>query len=132
MRVVIRLCFRLVRLILTPFMLLAEWLTTPKAIHRSEAQQTQVDNACKQLALYQFKACPFCIKVRKEMARLGLNIEKRDAQHNAGFRNELQQQGGKVTVPCLQITPDNGETGQVQWLYESKDIIAYLQQRFAA
>ncbi|GGW67154.1 hypothetical protein [Alishewanella tabrizica] len=81
MRVVIRLCFRLVRLILTPFMLLAEWLTTPKAIQRSEAQQTQVDNACKQLALYQFKGCPFCNKVRKEMARLGLNIEKRDAQH---------------------------------------------------
>ncbi|WP_189484249.1 glutathione S-transferase N-terminal domain-containing protein, partial [Alishewanella tabrizica] len=53
-------------------------------------------------------------------------------QHNAGFRSELQQQGGKVTVPCLQITPDNAETGQVQWLYESKDIIAYLQQRFAA
>lgn len=132
MRVVIRLFFRLVRLILTPFMLIAEWLTTPKAISRNAAQQAEIDNACKQLALYQFKACPFCIKVRKEMARLGLNIEKRDAQHNANFRNELQQQGGKVTVPCLRIESKAGETTSVQWLYESKDIIEYLQQRFAA
>lgn len=130
MRVFIRLFFRLIRLILTPFMLIAEWLTTPKALSRSEAQQAEVNAACQQLALYQFKACPFCIKVRKEIARLGLNIEKRDAQHNDTFRNELQQQGGKVKVPCLRISPDATEAGQVQWLYESSEIIRYLQQRF--
>lgn len=130
MRVFIRLFFRLIRLILTPFMLIAEWLTTPKALSRSEAQQAEVNAACQQLALYQFKACPFCIKVRKEIARLGLNIEKRDAQHNDTFRNELQQQGGKVKVPCLRITTGSGDTRQVQWLYESTDIIQYLHQRF--
>ena len=96
MRVFIRLFFRLVRLILTPFMLLAEKLSTPKAIVRSETEQTAVDAACSQLALYQFRACPFCIKVRKEIARLGLNISKRDAQHNQQYRNELQSGGGKI------------------------------------
>lgn len=128
MRVFIRLFFRLVRLILTPFMLLAEKLTTPKAIERSEAEQTAVDAACSQLALYQFRACPFCIKVRKEMARLGLNIARRNAQHNQRHRNELETAGGKIKVPCLRIETANAE---VQWLYESADIIAYLQQRFA-
>ncbi|MGP9800551.1 glutathione S-transferase N-terminal domain-containing protein [Rheinheimera sp. NSM] len=128
MRVFIRLFFRLVRLILTPFMLLAEKLSTPKAIQRSEAEQTAVDAACSQLALYQFRACPFCIKVRKEMARLGLNIAKRDAQHNQQHRSELETAGGKIKVPCLRIATANAE---VQWLYESADIIAYLQQRFA-
>lgn len=128
MRVFIRLFFRLVRLILTPFMLLAEKLSTPKAIVRSETEQTAVDTACSQLALYQFRACPFCIKVRKEMARLGLNITKRDAQHNQQHRSELETAGGKIKVPCLRIETANAE---VQWLYESADIIAYLQQRFA-
>ncbi|MBU1309349.1 MAG: glutathione S-transferase N-terminal domain-containing protein [Gammaproteobacteria bacterium] len=128
MRVFIRLFFRLVRLILTPFMLLAEKLSTPKALVRSAAEQTTVDAACSQLALYQFSACPFCIKVRKQVARLGLNIEKRDAQHNQQHRSELEQSGGKVKVPCLRIET---ATGEVQWLYESADIIAYLQQRFA-
>ena len=127
MRLFIRLFFRLVRLILTPFMLLAEKLSTPKAIVRSETEQTAVDAACSQLALYQFSACPFCIKVRKQMARLGLNIVRRDAQHNQQHRNELETAGGKIKVPCLRIESGDGE---VQWLYESADIIAYLQQRF--
>jgi glutaredoxin len=131
MRMFIRFFFRLIRLILTPFMLIAEWLTTPKAVSRSETQQAEFNAACQQLALYQFKACPFCIKVRKEIARLGLNIEKRDAQHNDTFRNELQQQGGKVKVPCLRIETGSGATHSVQWLYESAEIINYLQQRFA-
>lgn len=124
-----RLFFRLIRLILTPFMLLAEKLTTPKAMVRSPAEQSVVDIACQQLALYQFNACPFCIKVRKEIARLGLNINKRDAQHNLEYRTELQNGGGKIKVPCLRIEAASGE---VQWLYESTEIIAYLQQRFAA
>lgn len=131
MRLFIRLFFRLIRLILTPFMLITEWLTTPKAISRSPEQQANVNTACQQLALYQFKACPFCIKVRKEMARLGLNIEKRDAQHNPQHRNALQNQGGKVKVPCLLITESSADTPSHQrWLYESTEIISYLRQRF--
>ncbi|MDR6982381.1 glutaredoxin [Rheinheimera pacifica] len=122
-----RLFFRLIRLILTPFMLLTEKLTTPKAIVRSDAEQAAVDDACRQLALYQFSACPFCIKVRKEMARLGLNISKRDAQHNPQYRSELENGGGKIKVPCLRIETASGD---VQWLYESSAIIAYLQQQF--
>jgi glutaredoxin len=123
-----RLFFRLIRLILTPFMLLAEKLTTPKAMVRSTAEQAAVDAACRQLALYQFSACPFCIKVRKEIARLGLTISKRDAQHNQQYRSELENGGGKIKVPCLRIET---AAGDVQWLYESTEIIAYLQQRFA-
>lgn len=123
--------FRLVRFVLTPIMLLAEWFTTPNAISRSPQQQADVNTACTHLALYQFKACPFCIKVRKEMARLGLHIEKRDVQHNVVFREQLQAQGGKVKVPCLRIETHTGDTPQVQWLYESNAIIDYLQQRFS-
>ena len=85
MRLFIRLFFKLVRLILTPFMLMSEWLTRPKAIVRDAAQQRKVDESCQYLALYQFSACPFCIKVRKEIARLGLNIEKR----NQNLRDDI-------------------------------------------
>ncbi len=129
MRVLIRFFFRVVRLILTPFMLIAEKLSTPAPIKRQPEAQAEVDAACQQLALYQFAACPFCIKVRKEIARLALPIEKRDAQHNTAFKAELEAGGGRVKVPCLRIEQAQGE---VVWLYESNDIIAYLQQRFAA
>ena len=127
MRIIIRYFFRTLRLVLTPFMLLSEKLTTPKGLTRTPEDQARADEASKHLALYQFSACPFCIKVRKEIARLGLNIETRDAQHNPQHRSELEAGGGRVKVPCLKIHQDDG--GE-RWLYESAEIKAWLQERF--
>lgn len=127
MRLIIRYFFRLVRLILTPIMLVGEKLTTPKAIARTPQEQAALDQASRSLALYQFSACPFCIKVRKEIARLGLAIETRDAQHNSENRASLEAGGGRVKVPCLLI---RHEDGKQEWLYDSKAIISWLRQRF--
>ena len=99
MRIIIRYFFRTLRLILTPFMLISEKLSTPKGITRTPDAQAKVDSACEDLALYQFTACPFCIKVRKEIARLGLNIETRDAQHDSERRSELEAGGGQSVGP---------------------------------
>ena len=120
--------FKLVRLILGPFLLLKEQLTKPKGVVRSAADQARVDAECQQLALYQFRTCPFCIKVRQEMRRLSLNVEQRDAQHSAENRQALLAQGGSSKVPCLKITDEENQT---RWLYDSREIIAYLRQRFA-
>ncbi len=120
--------FKLVRLILGPFLLLKEQMTKPKGLVRTASDQTRVDAECEQLALYQFSTCPFCIKVRQEMRRLSLNIDKRDAQHSTENRQALLAQGGSSKVPCLKITDEENE---VRWLYGSREIIAYLQQRFA-
>ena len=38
----------------------------------------------------------------------------------------LMRGGGKGQVPCLRI---ESELGQVQWLYESDDILDYIQGR---
>jgi glutathione S-transferase len=81
------------------------------------------------MALYQFTTCPFCIKVRQEMRRLSLPVERRDAQHNLKNRDDLQSGGGAFKVPCLKVTDANGQS---QWIYESGAIIAYLRSRFSA
>ncbi|MBA3022402.1 MAG: glutathione S-transferase N-terminal domain-containing protein [Gammaproteobacteria bacterium] len=128
MRTLIRMFFRTLRLVLMPFMLLWAKLAMPKGVVRSADAQQQVERECAKMALYHFKTCPFCIKVRHEMGRLSLPIELRDAQHDAEHKEALLQGGSKVQTPCLRIT---GKDGQVQWLYESGDIIRYLQQRFA-
>ena len=127
MRMIIRGFFRLLRLVLTPIMLIMEKLSTPKAMSRSPEEQAAVNEATSDLALYQFRACPFCIKVRKEIARLGLNIELRDAQHDSVHREALLAGGGNVKVPCLLIKDYRG--GE-QWLYESDEIKGFLNQRF--
>ncbi|MFC3107126.1 glutaredoxin family protein [Undibacterium arcticum] len=120
--------FRLLRLILGPFMLLTEWLTRPRGVVRAAAEQASVDAACRQLTLYQFRTCPFCIKVRQELRRHSLKVELRDAQHSAENRQALLAQGGSGKVPCLKITDEHGTA---RWLYRSAEIISYLQQRFA-
>ena len=128
MRMFIRYFFRGVRAVLTPFVLLGEKLATPQPIERDPETQAEVDAATRNLALYQFPACPFCVKVRRSLKRLALNIELRNAQSDTEHRTALLEGGGRVQVPCLLIEhPD----GSKQWLYESADIINYLESRFA-
>jgi len=120
--------FRILRLVLVPFMLLWAKLATPKGLVRPVEAQEKIDLECTKLALYHFKTCPFCIKVRHEMARLSLPIELRDAQHDPEHRADLLHGGGKIQTPCLQIADGQGN---VQWIYESNDIIKYLQKSFS-
>jgi glutaredoxin len=128
MKFIIRSFFRTLRIVLGPFMQLWEFVTRPKGVVRAPELQQAVNQQCQSLALYQFTTCPFCIKVRQEMRRLSLPIERRDAQHDLKNRDALLQGAGTVKVPCLKITEADGQT---RWLFESGAIISYLQGRFA-
>lgn len=108
---------------MAPVMILWEWLTTPKGIVRSPADQTAMDSKTAGLTLYEFRTCPFCIKVRRTVARHSLQITRRNAQHDPVSRQALLEGGGQVKVPCLQIAQPDGSS---RWLYESDDINAYL------
>ena len=55
MKLVVKLFFRLIRILLHPVMLLWEFVTTPGGIVRDAAVQQQVDQQCRNLVLYQFK-----------------------------------------------------------------------------
>lgn len=101
-------------------------LFTPRSVTRTPEKQAEVDAATRSLSLYQFEGCPFCVKVRRQIKRLGLKIELRDAQHDPQWREELIRNGGELQVPCLRIE----ENGSVRWLYESSDINAYLVEKF--
>jgi glutaredoxin len=129
MKALVRLFFKTLRLVLGPFMLLGEWLARPQGVVRPPEAQAAVAAQCRDLALYEFRTCPFCIKVRQELRRLSLPIERRDAQHPGPHRDELVAGGGRAMVPCLRIV---GADGQVEWLYESSAIIDYLRGRFVA
>lgn len=127
MKTAIRFFFRALRNVLGPVMLLKESINRPAGVVRTQPEQARVDAECQGLALYQFQTCPFCIKVRQEMRRLSLNIEKRDAQHAGPARDTLAALGGSTKVPCLRIAQ---ESGSASWLYESDAIIAYLREHF--
>ena len=128
MKIIIKPFFKLVRIILGPVMLLKEKLTRPRGVTRTQIAQAQTDQECKSMTLYHYKTCPFCMKVRHEMARLSLNIQRIDAQPPGADRDTLTRQGGLTKVPCLRITDTSGKS---QWMYDSDKIIGYLQGRFA-
>ncbi|WP_263226656.1 glutaredoxin family protein [Pseudomonas alabamensis] len=104
-----------------------DWISRPAKRKRDPAAQAQVDQAARQLSLYQFHACPFCVKTRRTLHRLNVPVALRDAKHDPVHRQALLEGGGRVKVPCLRI--DEGD--KTTWMYESKDIIAYLDGRFA-
>lgn len=102
-----------------------DWISRPKAITRSADAQAKAQDALQGHSLYQFFACPFCVKTRRALHQLGVKVELRDINKTLQHRRELEVGGGSVKVPCLRIE----EQGKVRWMYESNEIIAYLQQR---
>ena len=98
-------------------------VTLPKPILRNKADQAKVDKKTQHYTLYQFEACPFCVKVRRFIRKNSLKIELKDAKNNKTYKSELVNNGGKHKVPCLKIEKINAKT---IWLYESDAIIAFL------
>ena len=73
--------------------------------------------------LYVMPGCPFCHKVLRFMGEKGIELPQADITADPAAREELKRVGGKVQVPCLFI---DGEP-----LYESDDIVAYLNENLA-
>ena len=86
----------------------------------------QDTNSLTNHQLYYFTTCPYCIKLRLMMWWSGIKMPLKNIQLSREYRDELIAGGGKAQVPCLRIESDHGE---VNWMYESDDIIRYLQVR---
>jgi glutaredoxin len=119
----------IIRWVLGIIILSLDFVTRPKPIKRDYNTQKKINRITKNMSLYQYKACPFCVKVRRKLRKYSLNIELKDAKNNKANKNDLKNLGGKLKVPCLKI---GNNTGDIQWLYESKDIINFLEKEIVA
>lgn len=79
----------------------------------------------KTLDLYYYDSCPYCQKVLRAMRRLDIEdkITLKNILRSSAAAKTLVAVGGKRQVPCLFI---DGVP-----LYESDDIVAYLEREFA-
>ncbi len=118
---------RFVRAILGRIIIFFDWLTRGPKRKRSAEELASLTEATQHMAIYQFYTCPFCVKTRRALHQLNLPIELRDARPEGEHRTALLEGGGRVKVPCLRIE----EAAGTKWLYESNDIIAYLEERYA-
>ena len=76
------------------------------------------------LTLYVKTGCPFCVKVLDTAAELGVPLEERNVADEA-VAKELVARGGKLQTPYLVDSERDVE------LYESGDIVAYLEEHYA-
>ena len=120
--------FKPVRWVLGQIIIFVDWVTSPKPIQRTTEEQAEIDQQTELMALYQFQQCPFCVKTRRQIRRLALNIEQRDARNDPNWNQELINEGGKYQVPCLKVT---GADGSVEWMYESTAINQYLEKQYS-
>ncbi len=98
-------------------------------VTRSTEEQARVDAMTRNWQLYQFPGCPFCFKVRQAIRRMGLKIDLVNASPGTPKAEELVEGGGELQTPCLKITDPT--TQAARWLYESDDIIAFLEKQVA-
>ena len=64
-----------IRFVLGKIILFLDFIFTPKGLQRAPALQAKVDQDAKMLTLYQLITCPFCVKVRRELKRLSVQLE---------------------------------------------------------
>jgi len=121
-----KLLINLIRNLLGGLIAALDFVTRGTKLKRTEQAQQQVETELETLSLYQFFACPFCIKTRRAMYKMNLPITKRNASQGSPYRDELLKGGGKIQTPCLRIEKD----GAVEWLYDSSEIISFLEKRF--
>ncbi len=99
-------------------------ITSPTGPNRTEQEQALFDKKTSNITIYEMLACPYCVKVRREIKRLGLNINRLDVKQSVEAMENLVNGGGKFQVPCLKIQNDK----DIQWMYESDDIIDFLRK----
>lgn len=114
---------KIIRFILGRIILFLDWATSPSPITISEEERLRINTFTSCMVMYEFKACPFCVRVRRFMKRNNIVIPTKDARKNKDYAEELVAGGGKLQVPCL-VIPIEGKSSE--WLYESKDIINFL------
>jgi glutaredoxin 2 len=75
------------------------------------------------LSLYHYDSCPYCARTKNAIDKLNINVELRNIHLEPSHSVDLLAYGGKIQVPCLLI---ENEDGKKDWLYESNDIIYFL------
>ena len=77
------------------------------------------------LALYYYDGCYFCFIVKQAISSLGVSVELRNIFAEPRHRQDLQVATGRRRVPVLRIEHADGS---VEWMPESRDIVAYLER----
>jgi hypothetical protein len=115
---------KLIRFVLGKIILFLDFAFSPKPeVARTDEAQQAIDTKTAGWTLYHLEACPFCVKVRRQMKRRMVCVPMKDIGKDSVAWDELMAGGKLDQVPCLRYIDS---TGNVQWMYESSDINEFL------
>ncbi len=83
------------------------------------------DSPAETYQLFKTDMCGFCYRVRMFLDEHGIEVPLRDVNTDRAAFRELLDNTRRTTVPCLRIQ----RGAEVEWMFESMDIIRYLAQR---
>ena len=69
---------RIIRFILGRIILFIDWITSPAPISISEEERLRISTFTSSMVMYEFRACPFCVRVRRFMKRNNIIIILRE------------------------------------------------------
>lgn len=95
-------------------------------IKRDKLAQQKADRIANSLTLYTLNTCPYSAKVQRHLHHLNVSPTVKNLKRCHIYQKELLAGGGRAQVPCLRIE----SADKTQWLYESDDIIRYLDKKF--
>ncbi|MDB0048870.1 glutathione S-transferase N-terminal domain-containing protein [Alphaproteobacteria bacterium] len=113
---------KVIRWILGRMIIFLDFVFSPQSRLRDKNAQDLINTITNSYKLYQYYACPFCVKVRRFLKRESINITLIDAK-KVVFKKHLIQNGGMLKVPCLRV---QSKKNQVKWIYESNEIIDFI------
>ena len=116
---------KIIRWILGRIIIFLDFIFTPKSKLRDKSSQDVLDDITNSYQLYQYYACPFCVKVRRFLKRESIKIELINAKNDI-FKKNLIQNGGMLKVPCLRV---ESKKNHVNWIYESNAIIEFISKK---
>jgi glutathione S-transferase len=87
----------------------------------------KADRQASCLTLYDCQQRPSHNKIQRYLKHLNVDITVKNLNRCHVYQKELLSGGGRAQVPCLRIDSATGS----RWLYESDDIVRYLDQKFA-
>ena len=75
--------------------------------------------------LYKTDLCGFCHRVRRFCEANEIDLPVVDVNYDRDAFRELLEATGRTTVPCLRI--QRGD--EVEWMFESLDIMRYIGEK---
>ena len=92
----------LIRWFVGRVILLINFLFSPRSPQHSSELNAKLNDALLGMLLYQYPACPFCVKVRRAMKRSGIQLPLIDAKRDPVARQTLEQEASDGTMPKIE------------------------------